>query len=537
MKKLNTLVLLVLALLSFQQVDAQDPFLDEMYDITVTNDITYGVNATALFLSVVGEAVPEELKMDVYEPVGDDNDARPLVIYLHTGNFLPQPQFCSIGGNRDDDTVVEIAERLAKRGYVVAVVDYRLGWNPAASSQQDRTFGLINAAYRGVQDARTAVRYFKKEAAENSNPFKVDTDKITYFGQGTGGYISLAAATIDNYLDIVLPKFTVDFMGQPVPMVIESINGDIFGTSYGVVTAPFDAALPFPLGDTLCYPNHVGYDSDVQLAVNLGGAMGDISWLDESDPPFISFHVPNDSLAPYEEFTLTVPTTCDLIVEVQGSYLVQQKANDLGLNDVFDVENFRQDFRTYTDRADMVNDGYDGLFPFVYPSFDQPTQCFEELTVTAPWEFWDAADFENVFCDLQPTVNMHQVGLAGNPLMTEDQGMAYIDTIIGYFAPRAYLALELGDASIVSTEDLAPASEVKLTLTPNPASQQVIFNTASDQPMENIRLFDINGRLVSSHMNINANDFTLYRQNLSSGIYIAKVTVEAGVISRKVVFE
>ena len=51
-------------------------------------------------------------------------------------------------------------------GYVVASIDYRLGWNPLAATQSERTNQLINAAYRGVQDARTAVRYFRMNAAE-----------------------------------------------------------------------------------------------------------------------------------------------------------------------------------------------------------------------------------------------------------------------------------------------------------------------------------------------------------------------------------
>ena len=42
-------------------------------------------------------------------------------------------------------------------GYVVASIDYRTGWNPLAATQSERTYQLINAAYRGVQDARTAL--------------------------------------------------------------------------------------------------------------------------------------------------------------------------------------------------------------------------------------------------------------------------------------------------------------------------------------------------------------------------------------------
>ena len=58
-----------------------------------------------------------------------------------------------------------MATRLAKMGYVAAVASYRLGWNPVATTQTERVYTLINAAYRGVQDSRAAVRYFRKGVA------------------------------------------------------------------------------------------------------------------------------------------------------------------------------------------------------------------------------------------------------------------------------------------------------------------------------------------------------------------------------------
>jgi carboxylesterase type B len=89
-------------------------------------------------------------------------------------------------------------------GYVVASCDYRLGWNPVATTQEERVNTLINAAYRGVQDCRTAVRFFRKSQAENGNPFGIDPWRIGVWGQGTGGYIAFAAATINAYAAISL---------------------------------------------------------------------------------------------------------------------------------------------------------------------------------------------------------------------------------------------------------------------------------------------------------------------------------------------
>lgn len=514
---------------------AQERYLDEVFtDVSVSSDVTYGVNATVLFLTVpgIGEAIPQPLKMNVYEPVGDTQEERPLIIYLHTGNFLPQPNFCSIGGTLNDDVLVEIATRLAKRGYVVATASYRFGWNPIASTQTERTFTLINAAYRGVQDLRTCIRYFKRDYVENGNNYGVDTSRITVWGQGTGGYISLAAATLDQYEDILLPKFTTDFMGIPIPMVIPQVNGDIYGTSVGIV--PPGSPAPFTAGDTLCYPNHVGYNSDFQLCVNMGGALADTSWLDASDPPMISYHVPNDSLAPYVDGILIVPTTGDLVVEVQGSYLVQRKANMLGNNDVF----AKDWIDPYSTRANQVNDGYEGLFPFEYPALFNPNNPADSITVTSPWEWWDAAFWSTQFCDLQPGIPLHLIGLNGNPLMSEAQGKSYVDSIMGYFLPRACLALDLGCdlTGLTSTKEVLNPEFVKLQVVPNPATDMVQLSTDANHPMRDVLIYDMSGRLMESYLQINRNQYSISRGDLPPGMYLAQIRFEKGVTVGKIVF-
>lgn len=149
MKKILTLFAAAIVC-SVQGVYAQR-YLEEVFDdVTVTSSVTYGVNATVLLYQLAGEAVPEELKMDIYEPAGDTETNRPVVLYFHTGNFLPHPQNQSPGGLRTDSAAVEICSRLARMGYVAASCDYRLGWNPVAPTQDERVFTLINAAYRGV---------------------------------------------------------------------------------------------------------------------------------------------------------------------------------------------------------------------------------------------------------------------------------------------------------------------------------------------------------------------------------------------------
>lgn len=412
MKKLSTLFSL-LFVLSISQMQGQR-YLEEIFDeVTVTTDVQYGMNATVIAYALLGEAIPEPLIMDVYEPTGDVETDRPVILYFHTGNFLPHPENGSPSGLRTDSSAVEICSRFARMGYVVASCDYRLGWNPLAETQEERVTTLINAAYRGVQDCRTAVRYFRMTEEEESDPWGIDPGKIAVWGQGTGGYISFTAASLSSYDEILIPKFiTTDGEGNPIPMVIEAVNGDIYGTTYGV--NPLD-------NDTLCYTNHVGYSSDINVAVNMGGAMGDISWYNEGETPIISFHVPTDPFAPYVEGTVIVPGFNLPVVEVQGSYTVQEVGAGFGNNDVFASANLDD---VWSQAANANNDGFDGLYPMIRPEGSE----FD----SAPWEWWDPETNPN-----------NENGLATNPDMSPEKGRMFIDTIQGYSAPRLMCALQL----------------------------------------------------------------------------------------------
>ena len=52
--------------------------------------------------------------------------------------------------------------RWAKKGYVAVAMTYRQGWNPQSPSQTVRTSTILQAAYRGIQDAKAMVRYYEK---------------------------------------------------------------------------------------------------------------------------------------------------------------------------------------------------------------------------------------------------------------------------------------------------------------------------------------------------------------------------------------
>ncbi len=501
MKHFNTLLVFVLVLL-VSGIQAQNRFLEEVFDdITVTENVVYGENISIITIPITGSPLKQPLVMDIYEPVDDELDERPVILMFHTGNFIPHPDNQGTGGTIRDSTLVNIARRLTRMGYVVASVDYRKGWNPIADQQSERVNTLINAAYRGVQDARTAIRYVKRSAEEFGNPYRFDPERITLWGIGTGGYISLNTTVLDDYNKVLIDKFFDEGPdGNPIPMVIQPIHGDIYGTSVGLN----------PLtGDTLSLPNHVGYDSDFHLSVNMGGAMGDTSWLDPGMIPMISYQVPTDPFAPYVEAVLIVPGVNLPVVEVQGARLVQQLANQYGNNNVFIEANIMDAF---TDAANANNDGLEGLFPFLRN--DNPLD-------SAPWSWWS------------PDNPNHQAGLQTNPDMSFEKANTYADSILGYFAPRAYVALDL-EGAVSTNEPFLPEAEIKIM--PNPATSSALISTTSQSPIREVTVVDINGRIIDAYRNVDNQYFTVHRHNKTAGVYFLHCRMDHGVVTKRLIF-
>lgn len=531
MKKLNLLILLLCGVVFAGQ--AQTRYLDPVFNqVSVTPGVTYATNISIL----TGMPAPLDLKMNVYTPAGDTETNRPVVIYFHTGSFLPQYFNGQITGGLLDSTVVEMCTRLAKMGYVAIAATYRQGWLPLATDQNVRTSTLLQATYRGIQDARACVRFLRKSVAESSNPYGIDPDKIVMWGQGTGGYISLGAAFLDDYSEIVIDKFinTTTLL----PYIDTTIHGNVYGTNQALLNLP----------------NHVGYSSDFKMAVNMGGALGDISWIDgtEDEPATMGYHVVTDPFAPFGDGPVIVPTTQEFVVNVSGTRTAVEKCNDLGINDVMeDVLTIPSPLTSYVNALKPIpfqfpgqaptTLGEDHVYPFIPPNF---------RLESGPWDWWSKPLLDAVIAGVNATFmtnfssdTLHNNGLLTNPNMSAMKARMYIDTIVTYFAPRACAALglegcctALGIDCVTSVQELVDAGEVGLFVAPNPASEEIFFQSRPESPMLDIQLFDFSGKLVQTHTNVKDNVFLLQRGALPPGMYVAKVRFEKGIASHKLIF-
>lgn len=451
----KTLLLALFLLVGMGQwVMAQgNRYLSEVFtdaQITVTNNVVYGANNH--FFPPTTTYPVANLTMRVYQPsqaVDTTNQARPVMVYIHTGNFLPPVINGGITGSIDDSSAVNLCRQWAKRGYVVIAPKYRVGWNPLAATQLERTAQLLNAVYRAINDIKSSVRYMRKTVAIDGNPYKIDQSKIALFGVGSGGYVALAYATMNQWAEVSLPKFQLP-NGQSV------IDSNVVGNLDG-------------FNGLLNQNNWPGYSSAVSMAINVGGAMADTSWLDGGEVPMVSFQAVRDPFAPYRQGIVVVPTTNENVVEVQGAGIFQALVNAYGNNAPFaDVNKFRDPVSNvaranynqtipyiYPAPNDQINTGSgEGLWPIIRPVRNLPLGPNGSITTffneTDPYTWWDSTTLTFVVAATNAQTggtynaqSLHQQGLLGNPGMSRIKGLTFIDTIQQYIHPRIVHTLDL----------------------------------------------------------------------------------------------
>ncbi len=557
MKRIFTLLFASMFTIGLITAQDEERYLDEVFTDVDVNTVIYGVNGTVLALPVVGEVIPRPLPMDIYSPAGDTATNRPVVLVFHTGNFLPNVTNGQIPGTRIDSSVVEICTQLARRGYVAASCDYRLGWNPLAPTQPERALGLIQAAYRGLQDGRNAVRFMRFMADD----FGIDPDRISVLGTGTGGYLVLGMVGLSQYEEILTTtngpaKFIldVDQNGQPdIPMVIEELHGDINGevltvapdSLFGLIPT---SALGIPPGDTTNYVNLAGISNDIALSINIGGALGDISWLEDNTTPIIAIHNPADQFAPYDDAVLVVPTTRDPIVRVQGAQQIGAISNRPdGANSVFTADGVLFDDPTTMlaiQNAEITGHPYyEGVFPFIA----EPNSLNLDEGIAIDW--WDP----NAPSGRQDTLGndipwnllphplggtFHEQGLFLNENMSAEKARGNIAQVFNYMLPRMCVALDLPCADnfmeTSSTEELININA--FSVYPNPVQDRLEISS-DEHIIQQISITTMSGELMINVNDINNNQYTLVNDNLTSGIYLLSIRTENGVATQKVIFE
>lgn len=234
-------------------------------------------------------ALDSGLDMDIYQPVGDTAVNRPLIIFAHGGGYFE--------GNKNSIFMKSLCEAFAKRGYVTASIQYRLTsflslFSPNASDIFSQT--VLNS----VSDMKAAVRYFRKDVAENNNTYGINPDFIFVGGYSAGAVTAAHLSVIDD---------------NQIPADIQSFYDEAGGLE----------------GNS----GNSGYSSEVSGAILLAGAVYTLDFIDADDKPMVSLHATDDNVLSYDcanalGYT-SLPSLC-------GAGKIHEKLQNIGVqNDLY----------------------------------------------------------------------------------------------------------------------------------------------------------------------------------------------------------
>jgi len=230
---------------------------------TVTKNIQFGSN-----VGIDGSNAA--LLLDLYQPANDTLRLRPLVICMHGGSL--------ISGDRSAMDV--FCTDFAKRGYVAATIDYRVG---IESPKGVRT--ILEALLRGVQDTKAAVRFFRSKAAQ----YGIDTSQIYLEGSSAGSMVAVHYAYWDQ--------------DEIPPDVNQAKWGDIEGAS-----------------------GNPGFSSAIKGIINYCGAIIDPKWIDADEVPVANFHGLLDTVVPADS-----GVSGDFTIKMFGGVAISRIALQLGI--------------------------------------------------------------------------------------------------------------------------------------------------------------------------------------------------------------
>lgn len=308
------LLLTLTCLFVFENGFAQK-WVDTLYSIQQTNNVIYDTQP-----DFAGNM--RALNMNIATPINDTPPScgRPLLIAIHGGAFL--------AGNKDIDAPPAIMRDFAKRGFTTASINYRLGmfqtnafvncnvslfgipWN--CLNMQD-TAEWFRASYRGMQDAKSAIRYLINNAAL----YKIDPRNVFVVGESAGGFIAMATAFLDENSE---KPAQCNALAAVMPPNALYENQCIQTPGFDTSIASMNLQRP-DLGSISGNGNPSTVPYTIKGVGNFYGALMNDLFTNHSynqAPALYLFHQPND---------LVVPYTYDRLLEGESYCFTQFPAN------------------------------------------------------------------------------------------------------------------------------------------------------------------------------------------------------------------
>ncbi|TVR83980.1 MAG: T9SS C-terminal target domain-containing protein [Chitinophagaceae bacterium] len=325
--------LLIILFSSVTGLAAQN-FVDTVYTIQTIENVHYGT-------AVNFAGVDKDLHMDISFPTNDEPSVcgRPLAIIIHGGAFA--------AGSKNDAGIARMRRDFAKRGYVAAAINYRLGYFHTDISKNCNipnwncfniadTTEWVRAWYRGVQDAKGALRYLINE----QDVYNIDAANVFVFGESAGAYISLGVAFLDTEDEKPadcgqMPDAKAPHQNYYAPC--------IQNTTFDIPISSMNLSRP-DLGSINGSLNPTDKNYIIKGAGSFyGGAFYDMfsSFSYTNAPKLYLFHQPNDLIVPYDYDrilkgfnTCAMSTNCVSLQHrpyTYGGNGVQNMINDLSI--------------------------------------------------------------------------------------------------------------------------------------------------------------------------------------------------------------
>jgi len=205
------------------------------------------------------------------------------LVCFHGGGF--------VSGNKEHDDMIEFCKTFAKKGYVTATAQYRLGMNLLSNTSGERS------VYRAIQDSRALLRYLR----ENAATLKISPDHIYVLGSSAGAFMALHNLYMDKESE--RPAGTYQITG--------------LSTDAGPDLGTLDA-----IG------SYFSLNSKSNGIVSLWGAVQNTTLIEASDPqiPVLLVHGTADAIVP---FGLGSPFQASTLTPTYGSQLIDQRLTAL----------------------------------------------------------------------------------------------------------------------------------------------------------------------------------------------------------------
>lgn len=473
----NIPALFLVTILFVHKVFAQLPYTEAgKYEVRTEKNIAYGTATNYM-------GYTDTLLLDLYKPVNDYNEDRPVLILIHGGTW--------IGGCKDEASsgIIPLANEFASRGYMVASINYRLGWHKAAyvatptaapwpefykSLYAADSSEMLRALYRGMQDTKGAIRFLKARNISDSSCI----ENFYTAGESAGAFIAIATAFLDR--DIEKPYACFAIADAPDPQ--DNLPNAVADCDYHIYPLSATSLERPDLGSVDGDLNINGYNADVKGVLSFFGGVPveafTKNWFDNNtDIPLYAYH-----------------QTCDGIV----NFSYGQPMEVISYN---------------------CNLGYTP-WHYNYPHMFGNGAIYDSLSAL-PYQL--LSDFQ--YCDpfITPLFDCIRYGDNGSYHYTADVPQRAINA--SEFLSPFIKENEVATACHTLYENIFDPEAVYFRVFPNPFKNDLVIQ--SDASLTNIivHMMDVAGNRIPANIDIHQNKITIHSE-APAGLYILQLRTD-----------